>query len=416
MLMLACCGGEPTAPQPQPKPSIPTPTAVPVVSGFRGDGTGVFPKVDPTFTWDDKKNVKWRARAGSGYSSPVLCKDSVFVTSNPAQLCCINAATGEIQWKAQLSSNDVPDELKEKVKHGEGAPSSCGLAAPTPVCDGQHVFVAFGSGAVACYSLDGKREWLQYIAPGSLQYGHSSSPLLVDGILIVNLKHLMGLDPATGKISWECPSSEQYYGTPASVKAGNTWVVVTPLGLVVRSKDGTVLAKAIAEDLGGDEYGISPTVSGDVVYVGDRMLSAIKLEFNGEALQPKKLWSSEMSEGAFASPLVANGLLFYLGKHATYSVLDAANGTKALEQPLKLPPAEGEEMGHGDVNVYPSIVMAGGKLFMGNDIGQVLVVEPTKEYKETARNQFSEGSGSTPAFSGTSMFIRAGEYLYCIGK
>ena len=197
---------------------------------------------------------------------------------------------------------------------------------------------------------------------------------------------------------------------------GDTPVVVTPLGVVVRARDGAALATEIAEDLGGDEYGISPVASGDVVYLGDRNTSAVRLELRGDRVLAKKLWSAELPNSAYASPVVSSGLYFYVGKRAEYSILDAATGATVLERLLKLAPAGGEDPDHGHANVYPSLCAADGKLYIGNDVGQTFVLEATREYREVARNELPEGSGATPALAGSSLFIRAGESVYCIEK
>jgi len=194
----------------------------------------------------------------------------------------------------------------------------------------------------------------------------------------------------------------------------DTPIVVTPLGVVVRARDGVVLAKEIAEDLGGDEYGISPVASGDTVYLGDRYTSAVRLELHGDQLQTRKLWSAELQNSSYASPVVWSGLYFYAGKSAEYSVLDAATGATVLERPLRLAPAGGEDREHA--NMYPSLVVADGKLFISDDRGQTLVLEATRESREVARNRLPEGSGSTPALAGSSMYLRAGDQLYCIQK
>ena len=48
--------------------------------------------------------------------------------------------------------------------------------------------------------------------------------------------------------------------------------------------------------------------------------------------------------------------------------------------------------------------------------GDMVVLDPTREAKEVAKNKFKEGSGATPVFSGKDMFLRDGERLYCIGE
>jgi hypothetical protein len=118
-------------------------------AGFRGDGSGLYPDSRPPAERGEKKNVKWRARVGKGYSSPVVSHGSVYVTSDPPELICLDAATGAIRWKVSFASADLPPEFQAKAKANEKAQTSCGYAAPTPVADDSRVFVLFGTGLVA---------------------------------------------------------------------------------------------------------------------------------------------------------------------------------------------------------------------------------------------------------------------------
>jgi outer membrane protein assembly factor BamB len=394
------------APEPDGKPS----------AGFRGDGSGQYPESRPPAEWGEKKNVHWRTRVGKGYSSPVFYNGCLYVTSDPPGLACIDAAAGAIRWSVPLQSGDLPPDLQAKAKANEKAQTSCGYAAPTPVTDESNVYALFGTGLVACFSHDGQRKWLQLLDPAKRSYGHSSSPVLSAGRLLVNVRHLTALDPGTGAILWHCPAAGETYGTPVRMTLNDTPIVVTPMGVVVRARDGVVLAKEIAEDLGGDEYGISPVASGGVVYLGDRNTSAVRLDLRDDRLLTRKLWTAEMPNGAYASPVVWSGLYFYAGKSAEYSVLDAATGATVLERPLTLAPAGGDDKERGIANMYPSLSVADGKLFISDDSGQTLVLEAAREFREVARNRLPSGSGSTPALAGSSMYIRAGDYLYCIQK
>ena len=383
------------------------------IAGFRGDGSGRYPESRPPTEWGETKNVKWRARVGKGYSSPVFSNGCLYVTSDPPALTCIDATTGAVRWSVPLKSVDLPPDVQEKARAGEKAQTSCGTAAPTPVADGSNVYALFGTGLVACISRDGHRKWLRQLDPAKRSYGHSSSPLLVGDRLLVNVRHLTALNPETGAILWQCPEAGETYGTPVHLNLNDTPVVVTPMGVVVRVRDGALLAKEIAEELGGDEYGISPVASGNVVYLGDRNTSAVRLELQGDRLLTKVLWSAEMQNAAYASPVVWSGLYFYAGKSGEYSVLDAATGAPVLERLLTLAPAD-QKKENG--NMYPSLTLADGKLFISDDGGQTLVLEATRASREISRNRLPGGSGSTPALAGSSMYLRSGDDLYCIQR
>ena len=83
---------------------------------------------------------------------------------------------------------------------------------------------------------------------------------------------------------------------------------------------------------------------------------------------------------------------------------------------LELPPANGESTTHDNAVVYPSVTLGGSALFLGNDKGDTFVLAAQKDYKELARNTLPEGSGASPVFAGSVLYLRSGHWLYCFGK
>jgi outer membrane protein assembly factor BamB len=385
-------------------------------SGWRGDGTGVYPTDRPDTDFDETQNVMWRATVGSAYSSPVIAGGRVFVTSEPSKIVCVDLQDGAVRWKNALKADDLPAELQEKAAASGREPTSCGFAAPTPISDGKDVFFLFGSGLVGGYSIEGQRKWIRYLEPVDKTYGHSSSPLLIDGKLLVNVRHLVALDAATGKTVWECREGEHTYGTPVGMNVGGTNVVVTPHGKVVRVSDGRLLATDIAPDLGGSEFGISPVAKGDVVYLGDRTVSAVQLSLPGESLMVHKQWSAELDVTAYASPVVWNGLLFFVGTAAECFVLDIKTGKAVHEEELKIGHPGVEDPVLSSANLYPSLIVAAGKLLVGNDRGQIFVYEASRDLKEISRTRLADGSGATPAIADSTLILRSGASLLRIGR
>ena len=179
---------------------------------------------------------------------------------------------------------------------------------------------------------------------------------------------------------------------------------VTAKGTVVRATDGAVLATSIVEGAGGDQAP-SPVVRGDVVYFAYRRCSAVKLGFKEGRLVAEKRWEQELPGDVIASPVVAGGLLFVAPSGGgEYRVLDAATGQVLLEKDLDLASS-----------VYPSFALAGGKLYVGNDQGEMLVLTAGSTYRELRHNRLTEGSGASPVFAGSRLYLRGGEFLYCFG-
>jgi outer membrane protein assembly factor BamB len=362
--------------------------------GWRRNGTGYYPDATPPTEWNDKgKNIKWQVKVGPGTSSPVLAGDRVLVTSEPGTISCVARADGKALWSADLKSEGpAPQQTKD-------------YARATPVTDGKNVYVSFSNGVVASYSLDGKRLWLTKVEPPKLSYGPSASPVLAGGKLLVDGARLTALDPASGKELWKA-QVEAHYGTPAILTLNDTLLAVTAKGAVIRISDGAVLATKIAEGLGGDQSP-TPVVQGGIVYFAYMHCSAVKLSMADGKVHAEELWDQDLPGSIIASPILKDGMLFAVPSGAPeYQVLDAATGKVLLEKPLEIDP-----------NIYPSLTIAGKYLFLGNDKGTMLVLEPGKEFKQVRQNELPDGgSGASPVFSGSQLFLRGGENLYCIGQ
>ena len=96
----------------------------------------------------------------------------------------------------------APAQAVEKF-HRVGSPASCSVA-----CDGERIFAFFGSYGMLCYDLAGTELWKKPMGPFQDEFGASSSPILIDGKLILNSDHdldnfLIALDPITGKATLE---------------------------------------------------------------------------------------------------------------------------------------------------------------------------------------------------------------------
>ena len=157
----------------------------------------------------------WRVELPPGISSPCLCGDSVFVTTYVAEsrelaTVALDRTTGQIRWKQV-----APTQTLEPF-HAVGSPASS-----TPACNGSQVFSFFGSYGLLCYDLNGKLLWERPMGPFQDEFGASSSPVLLDGKVILNEDHdidsfLIALDQKTGEVVWKTPREEatRSYSTP----------------------------------------------------------------------------------------------------------------------------------------------------------------------------------------------------------
>ena len=102
--------------------------------------------------------------------------------------------------------------------------------------------------------------------------------------------------------------------------------------------------------------------------------------------------------------MVHDGLLYAASDQGILTVLDAATGKLVYEERLNL-----------GGSIYPSISLAGNRIYVSSDNGTTVVLQPGREYKELARNKL-EPFRSSLVFEGKRIYVRTAKNLYCIGK
>ena len=415
--------------------------------GWRTDGSGRYPDTTPPTTWSETENVVWKTlMPGKGFGSPIILGEQIFVASEPAELICMNSADGKTQWQASASIIDLLGdegtkivdfykqlEQQEELLHDQyrkldkdskereaiKAKSAqfksqmqemrrrhpigggrAGNTAGTPTSDGQRVFVAYGSGIVAGYSVDGEQLWMRFVEGSRLNFGHSSSPLLVGDKLIVHYQDLVALDAETGNEIWRVEAKARH-ATPIATTIGDEVVVITPAGNVLRASDGKEIGK-----VGMNTSECTPVLHDGILFAHQNgSVSAFEIpKQTGDELEFELLWKATGArDRRTPSGVYHDGLLYGVTTSGIMEVLDAESGEVVYKKRL------------GMKRVYSSVTAAGDHLFICGTGGEMLVLETGSEYKEVARNKL-EGCGSCPVFVGKRMYLRGQEHLYCIGS
>jgi outer membrane protein assembly factor BamB len=238
---------------------------------FRGPGgSGVAKGQKPPVELGPDKNVQWKVPVPSGLSSPVVVEDKLVISAFEGEklyTIAYRRADGTEVWRSEAPAKQI--EPYHKV---EGSP-----AASTPATDGEHIVTYFGSCGLFCYDLSGKELWKLEMAPASIpgNFGSGVSPILVDGIVVLvrdesKNPRILALDAATGSLKWEMKrQSIVSYCTPV--------VWDTPAGK-------------------------------QVVAAGHGRMIGYDLKTGAE-----KWFLSGMPSGPCASPVAAEGTLFFAG-------------------------------------------------------------------------------------------------------
>ena len=114
---------------------------------YRGPGAdGKTTATDLPLSWSEKKNVTWKVPIkGRAWSSPVVQDDKVWLTSatpdgKELYVFCISAKNGKTIHEFKLFDVKEPQFVHKFNTH----------ASPSPVIDGDRVYIEFGSYGTAC--------------------------------------------------------------------------------------------------------------------------------------------------------------------------------------------------------------------------------------------------------------------------
>ena len=319
-----------------------------------------------------------------------------------------------------------------------------GFSCPTPISDGKRVWVLEnGFGIAACYDLDGNTKWVQLLTdmgdPGAF---HNNNPVLVDGKLIALRGSIMrAFDAENGSVVWTSSDLRKQVGvdmwhgfgtganfssSPCVFKIGDVPYVFFN-SAVVRVSDGKVLAQ-VHLDLDGNVRS-TPFVSGDAIYVaGNSAMHRLPIPAEAkEGMVLAKASNGKWESGDisfYSSPLVHDGLLYGVRQNGKLWVYDAMSLADVYTQMLDV-----ESYSDYDrPGVVASVALGGKYIFVLDNQGTGIVVEPGRTFKQVARNRLAycveriwnydpdEIFQTAPIFERDRMYIRGEQNLYCIGK
>lgn len=205
---------------------------------FRSDGGRTNGALDLPTDLDPAVSQVWHCPLPSGHSTPCLYGDRLFVTTYDAEAeqlatVAIDKNSGQILWRQVAPRREI------ETYHRVGSP-----AAATPACDGQRVYVFFGSYGLLTYDLDGNPGWARSLGPFQDEFGSSSSPVLFDDLLILNEDHdrgstLFAFDKRTGETVWKAARDEftRSYSTPIIVTVDGHPQIIVAGALTVTGYD-----------------------------------------------------------------------------------------------------------------------------------------------------------------------------------
>jgi len=272
------------------------------VLSFRGDSghSGRQPGPAPS------ANLKlaWRFDTGSEvYSTPVIAKGILYVSSKVGFLYALNAETGQEVWRFQLTAYVV-------------------RSSPA-IADGV-VYIGAGFNLFALDAKTGAQLWRV-----ALRYAGQSTPTIAGGLVIVPSQEgwIYALAAKTGELKWRVPTDGVVFGAPAvsndvaaiGTDKGTVYTVKLDSGQLIwrKSVTGSVVA--------------NPTIVGNVVYFTSESGKTSAFDVEDGHL----LWTAEI--GGPQPLAVADGQVIVSSTDGGVYAVDAATGASTWLYPSGKP-------------------------------------------------------------------------------
>ena len=379
---------------------------------FRGPGgQGHSSETGLPIEWSETKNVAWKVPVpGRGWSSPVVAGGRVWLTSatnvqrdTSLRLMAFEAETGKPALDVEVFRVRGTDLLNPKNSH----------ASPTPIVEGDRVYVHFGAQGTAAVSTSGTVLWktrLQYES----QHGNGGSPELAGDVLVINCDgfdqgFVAALDKNTGKVRWRRDRREphsQAYSTPLAIQAGDRAQVVSVGAFTASSYDvqtGKELWRVSYAD--GFSNVPRPVYGAGLVFIATGFnqpsLLAVRPDGTGDVTKSHVAWKLSRGAPLTPSPIVVGDALYLVSDNGIASCVDARTGEVRWQQ----------RFGHA---YSASPVFADGRLYFMDEEGRTTVLAPGTNATPLAVNALDGGTLASMAVSGRAFFIRTVTHLYRI--
>lgn len=323
----------------------------------------------------------------------------------------VDRGTGRIRWQ-KMAAEQVPHEGKHTTHT---------YAAGSPTTDGERLYVSFGSRGLYCYTLDGELLWQQ--DPGDMRtrfgWGEAVTPTLAGDLLIVNWDQeqdsfIMALNRRTGETVWKT-------ARPGEVTSWNTPLVTEFNGRQLIIVNGTERARAYDAQTGKEVWACggqtvnaipTPLRYEDFVVCmsGYRTAQAwaIPLSATGDVTGSKTLlWNHVQGTPYVPSPSLSGHRLFFTaGNTGVLSCLDVRSGKPLIDRKRL----------NGIPSLYASPLVANGHLYFVSREGATAVLKDNESLDEVALNTLPGTFDASPVAVDNQLLLRSWNQLFCLAE
>jgi outer membrane protein assembly factor BamB len=362
------------------------------------DRNGSIPGVRLDDDWAARRpRLVWRRAIGAGWSGFAVA-GGVAITQEQRgtreMVVAYTLADGKPKWSHE------DDALYTSTMAGDGPRA-------TPAISRGRVFTLGSTGLLNCLDVEtGKAIWRRDIGADNdsalPDFGRSSSPLVVDDLVVVSVggsagRSLVAYHRESGAPVWRGGDDLASYSSPILATLGGVRQIVVLNQSSVAGHDpatGRVLWSH-AWPRTAPSVAIPLVVSSTRVLlsagygVGSRLL---EIASDGEGLTQTLVWESPRLKAKFTNPVVLEGFVYGLDD-GVLVCLDAATGERRWKS---------GRYGHGQT------LLAGNRLIVQTEDGDIVLVDPRPDaHRELGRfTAFAQKTWNPPALAGRFLLLR----------
>jgi outer membrane protein assembly factor BamB len=409
-------------------------------------------------SWDikTKKNVKWMSELGSqSYGNPVVAGGQVYVGTNnelmrnPKEggdrgvLMCFRESDGKFLWQ----------HTNEKLPAGRANDWPYQGVCSSPLVEGDRVYYVSNRAELVCLDAKGdgnggakvlwKFDMMEEV--GSQPHNMAnSSPVSYGDLIFISTSNgqdeshvhvpsprapsIIAVSKKTGKLVWEDNSVGEkilhgQWASAAVAKIGDTAQVIHPQGDGwVRGYEAETGKKLWEFDTNPkdsvwpktrNETISTPVVVDGVVYVANGQdpehgegvghLYAIDPTKRGDITKTGQIWHYDKIRRSISTGAVYNGLVFYSDFSGFLHCLDAKTGKPYWTHDML-------------AAIWGSPMVIDGKVYLGDEDGDVAVLEASKEKKLIAEMNMGSSVYATPVPANGTLFLMNRNQLYALAN
>jgi outer membrane protein assembly factor BamB len=320
---------------------------------------------------------------------------------------CVDRRSGQVIHNVELL-----DEPNPQPTHAMNS-----FASPSPVLADGKLYAHFGTHGTACLdTATQKVVWTNRELPLAHENGPGSSPVLVGGRLVFHgdgsdVQYIVALDTRTGHIAWKTPRSGKMNDNPQLKKAYGTPLVLDVAGKPQILSPAADWLYAYDPESGRElwklSYGVlgfsivpRPVAGHGMIYLSTSFMQPQLFAVKPDGADgPTIAWRYTRQMPSICSPLLVGDEIYTVSDKGIATCLDAQSGKLLWTE--RLPG-----------NYAASPLLADGKIYFCNREGETTVLTPGSKYQKLGSGQLEGSILASPIAVGQALYIRTDKALY----